>query len=192
MNSKLLERKTARKTTVELGWRALNRRYMSRHADSNAVPVHCLHKRRPCNKWFDQQAVRRANALCEAVFGLGVTRRYVRYLNIRFVLWTQSDDGETTGAVLVSREDKCSPTTYRMHALVVSPEHRRRGIGTALVDKLEYKLPWGSTLWLCVDADQEDTERLVDWYRGLGFDYADPKLALPVRADEIALVRIVG
>ena len=165
--------------------------YTPKLAAPEAITVHCLHKRRPFNKWFDQQAARRANALCELLFGLGVTRRYVRLLNICCVLWVESDAGISVGTVLVSREDEGECATYKMHALAVYREHQNRGVGTALVSAIDGALPKGATLWLCVDANREHTDRLVDWYHRLGFQHAYSPARFPHRHDEIVMTRVV-
>ena len=164
---------------------------MSQLAAPEAVTVHCLHKPRPFNKWFDKQVARRTNDLCEDTFGLGVTRRYVRLVNIRYMLWVESDAGETTGAVMVSLEGEGEDTTYRMNALAVSREHQNRGVGTALVNAVDGALPKGATLWLCVDADQEETDRLVDWYQRLGFQLTCSSKRFPHRNNEILMTRVI-
>lgn len=160
---------------------------MSTACEPEPINVKCIRKNRPCNKWFDQQVARRTNKLCEDLFGLGVTRRYVRYLNIRYMLWVESETGETIGSLLVGGEDMY----YKVNAVAVSKDNQNRGVGSAMINAIDGALPKGATLWLCVDADREETDRLVDWYHRLGFQLAYSRVGFPSRSDEIVMTRVV-
>lgn len=137
-----------------------------------------LAKRGHYNKWFDRQAVRRTNSLYQAGFGQPVDRKTVRALDISHVLWIETNDSQSSAAMMLSRTSTDEPPIYRVQGLAVSPDMRRQGYGTALLRSLDVVLPKGTTVWLCVDKDKDSTEWLVLWYRRMGFElaYRDPRL----------------
>jgi ribosomal protein S18 acetylase RimI-like enzyme len=134
-------------------------------------------KKGPFNKWFDRQAARATDALYRTSFGSGVSRRAVRVLGVRHVLFITAGDDEPAAAMMLSQQE-ASVAVYRVEGLAVSPAFRRQGYGTRLLAAADACVGADGTVWLCVDKDTEHTEWLLEWYGRLGFElaYSDPRL----------------
>lgn len=128
-----------------------------------------IEKKGPCNKWFDRQAVMRTKSLYESQFGkeLPVTRRVVRNMNIKHVMWIENDDQVPIAACMLT---EIYPSFYRISGLAVDFAHQRKGYGTALICEIEAVLPDRSIIELGVDTDTEKTEWLRRWYARMGYE----------------------
>jgi len=151
-----------------------------------------LVKRGHYNKWFDRQAARHTTMLYRESFGVGVTRYCVRTLDITHVVWVETEAKDTLAAMMLSRGNSSNPGVYRVQGLAVSADKQRQGYGTALMQSLDQILPKGTTVWLCVDKGKDSTERLVQWYRRLGFNLAYRDLTLEYKDNEIPMKKVVG
>jgi len=129
--------------------------------------IHVLSKKGPHSKWFDSRASMLTRDLyASELGGLPVTKRVVRTMNIRDVLWMEQDGIPIATAMLMHFSDNKS---YRVCGIAIDPKHRRKGYGTAMMRKIETLLPHQARLCLGVDKDKEETGWLVDWYMTLGF-----------------------
>jgi hypothetical protein len=134
--------------------------------------VQHLEKRGHCNKWFDRQAAQRTKTLYASQFGnqLPVTKRIVRELNIKHVMWIEDQDKTPIAACMLT---EINPVFFRISGLAVDSVHHRKGLGTALVCEIEKVLPNHTTVELGVDTGKENTEWLREWYGRMGYKECD-------------------
>ena len=133
--------------------------------------VQVLTKKGRFSKWFN----RRAAALTRSVYatqfgGPVVSKGMVQNDNVVHVVYIQAEDGTTVAASMVIYNKR---GFYRVHGLAVETEHKRKGYGTALMNKIMEIMPHRSDLILGVDIGKAETDWLLEWYTKLGFQVID-------------------
>jgi len=144
------------------------------------------------SKWFDRQAARRTNELYLMQFGLGVSKRLVRGISVSHVLWIETDQGQTAGAMMLSRQGVVDQNLYRVQGLAVAPEFQHKGYGSALLSAADTFVGTGAVIWLCVDKYRSSTDWLVKWYCRMGYELASLEdVRLHFTDSEIPLIKTV-
>ena len=151
--------------------------------------VKSLAKRGHFNKWFDRQAAHKTVELYQQQFGVCVSRRCVRALDVSHVLWVESEAGVTAGAMMLSRTG--IEPVYRVQGLAVSQDFQPQGYGTTLLASVDGFVGPGATVWLCVDKGRDSTDWLVRWYTRMGFELAYTDPSLQYQTHEIPLKKLV-
>jgi GNAT superfamily N-acetyltransferase len=153
--------------------------------------IKVLSKKGPHSKRFDSMAAQITQALYALYFGPPmVTKKVIRSLNIRHVLWIEGEEGTPIAAMMVMFNSMMG--YYRVSGLVVDVRYQRQGFGAALMEKVMTEvLPDGAELQLGVDTEKETTEWLRQWYARLGFK-EKRAATLQYQNDEILMSRVIS
>ena len=146
------------------------------------MAVNHLQKKGQHSRFFDAKATKHTRHIYAEQFGPGseiVTKKCVRNMGIKHLLWIDDEQGHTIAATMLRESGH---KHYRICGLAVATAYQQKGFGSMLLRSIEDALPNDCKVELGVDVGKSTTERLQAWYARFGYKQVD--------ADEFEVVMV--